>query len=375
MADWLVRNKVLFGLDIASISDDFLSEHKKLVSQIKRNSRSAMAMLDGSADDEYVFLRGNHRNRGDDVPRRFLEALGGLEEPAPDAGSGRLELARQITDPKRNPFVSRVMVNRLWHHLLGRGIVPSTDDFGVLGQRPTHPDLLDHLAGRFVAKNWSVKAMIKEIAMSRTYRMSSGAKGRGQEKDPANVLWHRANVRRLQAESIRDALLFVSGRLDSKMYGRSVPTYLTDFMQGRGRPGKGPLDGSGRRSVYLSVRRNFLSPFMLAFDTPSPFNAVGRRTTSNVPSQALILMNDPFVVGQADLLAKRIRGQTTEANERIRVLYESAFARPPSELEMDASLAFLGNQAKLHGVPDDHELPWKDLAHAIINTKEFIFLN
>ena len=217
--------------------------------------------------------------------------------------------------------------------------------------------------------------MIKEIVMSRTYRMSSVAGGDGEEKDPANLLWHRANVRRLQAESIRDAMLFVSGRLDQKMYGRSVPTYLTDFMQGRGRPGKGPLDGSGRRSVYLSVRRNFLSPFMLAFDAPSPFNAVGRRTTSNVPSQALILMNDPFVVQQADLWAKRIRGQATGNKERIRMLYEAAFARMPSELEMDASLAFLTSQAKLHGVPEDNDLPWKDLVHAIINAKEFIYLN
>jgi len=376
LADWLIRNMGLMGLDgMKDISNDFLSEHKELVSQIKRDSRTAMAMLDGSPDDEYVFVRGNHRSRGDEVPRRFLEGLGGLDTPISETGSGRLELARQITDPKRNPFVSRVLVNRLWHHLFGRGIVPSTDDFGVLGQQPSHPDLLDHLAGRLVANEWSVKATIKEIIMSRSYQMSSGAKGVGEEKDPANALWHRANLRRLQSESIRDALLFVSGRLDPKMYGVSVPTYLTAFMEGRGRPGKGPLDGNGRRSVYLSVRRNFLSPFMLAFDTPSPFNAVGRRTTSNVPSQGLILMNDPFVVGQAALWGKKLLKQYSDTDSRIQSLYESAFSRPPSKLEMDATLAFLSEQAKLHGVSPDHELPWKDLAHAIINTKEFIFLN
>ena len=250
LADWLVRNQGLAGMDgTKNVSDDFLSAHKELVSGIKRDSRTAMAMLDGSPDDEYVFLRGNHRSLGDEVPRRFLEALGGLESAAPETGSGRLQLARQVTDPKRNPFVSRVLVNRLWHHLFGRGLVPSTDDFGVLGQRPTHPDLLDHLASRLVAKEWSVKAMIKEIVMSRSYQMSSEAKEPGEEKDPANALWHRANLRRLQSESIRDALLFVSGRLDPKMYGNSVPTYLTAFMEGRGRPGKGPLDGNGRRSV------------------------------------------------------------------------------------------------------------------------------
>ena len=375
LADWIVRNKALFGLEGTRISDDFLLGHKELVLRIKRDSRIAMAMLDGSSDDEYVFLRGNHRTRGDSVPRRFLEALGGLDQPAPEVGSGRLELARQIIDPKRNPFVSRVLVNRLWHHLFGRGIVPSTDDFGVLGQRPTHPDLLDHLAGRLVANNWSVKETIKQIIMSRTYRMSSEAKGLGEAKDPANDLWHRANLRRLQAESIRDALLFVSGRLDPKMFGNSVPTYLTAFMEGRGRPGKGPLDGNGRRSIYLSVRRNFLSPFMLAFDTPSPFNAVGRRTNSNVPSQGLILMNDPFVIGQATLWGKKLLKQFTDPDQRIQYLYESAFSRPPSEFEMEVSHAFVVEQSKLHGVAEDHELPWKDLAHAIINTKEFIFLN
>ncbi|MBT3636404.1 MAG: DUF1553 domain-containing protein [Opitutae bacterium] len=375
LADWLVRNKGLIGLDEESVTAEFVAEYKELVSQIKRDSRTAMAMLDGSPDDEYVFVRGNHRSRGDDVPRRFLEALGGLDGPISETGSGRLELARQITDPKRNPFVSRVLVNRLWHHLFGRGIVPSTDDFGVLGQQPTHPDLLDHLAGRLVAKEWSVKATIKEVMMSRSYQMSSEAKEPGEEKDPANALWHRANLRRLQSESIRDTLLFVSGRLDPKMYGNSVPTYLTAFMEGRGRPGKGPLDGNGRRSVYLSVRRNFLSPFMLAFDTPSPFNAVGRRTTSNVPSQGLILMNDPFVVGQAGLWGQKLLKQYSDTGSRIQNLYESAFSRPPSKLEMDATLAFLAEQANLHGVTEDHELPWKDLAHAIINTKEFIFLN
>jgi len=375
LADWLVRNKGLIGLDEATVTAEFVAEYKGLVSQIKRDSRTAMAMLDGSPDDEYVFVRGNHRSRGDDVPRRFLEALGGLETPTPETGSGRLQLARQITDPKRNPFVSRVLVNRLWHHLFGRGIVPSTDDFGVLGQTPTHPDLLDHLAGRLVANEWSVKATIKEIILSRSYQMSSETRGPEEVKDPANALWHRANLRRLQSESIRDALLFVSGRLDPKMYGNSVPTYLTAFMEGRGRPGKGPLDGNGRRSIYLSVRRNFLSPFMLAFDTPSPFNAVGRRTTSNVPSQGLILMNDPFVVGQATLWGKKLLKEYSDSSSRIQSLYESAFSRPPSKLEMDATQSFLVEQAKLHGVSPDHELPWKDLAHAIINAKEFIFLN
>ena len=283
-----MRNQAVLGLGEGFLDEKFHNDYREAVSRIKRDSRTAMAMLDGSAETEYVFLRGNHRNKGDETPRRFLEALGGLSRPSPLSGSGRLELSRQITDPKKNPFVARVLVNRLWHHLFGRGIVASTDDFGFLGQRPSHPELLAHLAIRLVANDWSVKKTIKEILLSRTYRMSSVAGGIAEETDPANLLLHRFNVRRLSAEAIRDSLLFLSGRLDRKPFGPSVPTYLTAFMQGRGRPRGGPVDGSGRRSVYLSVRRNFLSPFMLAFDAPSPFNAVGRRTTSNVPSQALI---------------------------------------------------------------------------------------
>ena len=375
VADWMVRHKIAFGIGESNLDARFLARHKELATGIKRDSRTAMAMLDGSAENEYVFLRGSHLGRGPESPRRFLEALGGVENPAPKTGSGRMELARQIIDSEKNPFITRVLVNRLWHHLFGRGIVASTDDFGVLGQPPTHPQLLNHLAARLVANDWSVKKVIKEIVMSRTYRMSSKAIASVEEKDSANLLLHRANVRRLQAETIRDSLLFLSGRLDSKMYGRPVPIYLTDFMQGRGRPGRGPLDGNGRRSVYLSVRRNFLSPFMLAFDTPSPFNAVGRRTTSNVPSQALILMNDPFIVEQATLWGKRLRTQAVEATERMQLLYESAFGRPPTDLEKAAMLTFLTGQAKLHGVNEDHDLPWKDLAHAVINAKEFIFLN
>ena len=375
LGDWMVRNLVLLGVDEPFPDETFRNSYRELVSTIKRDSRTAMAMLDGSPETEYVFLRGNHRSKGEQSPRRFMEALGGLNRPVPTVGSGRLELARQITDPVQNPFVSRVLVNRLWHHLLGRGIVPSTDDFGVLGQMPTHPGLLDHLASRLVSNDWSVKKTIREILLSRAYGMSSAKSKAAEETDPANLLMHRANVRRLPAEAIRDSLLFLSGRLDRKTFGPSVPTYLTAFMQGRGRPRGGPLDGAGRRSVYLSIRRNFLSPFMLSFDTPSPFSSVGRRTTSNVPSQALILMNDPLVVDQAARWAKRLLGEVSETQERIRALYESAFSRVPSETELEASLGFLAEQAKLHGVGEDHELPWKDLAHAIMNTKEFIFLN
>src|SRR5262249_30302691 len=148
-----------------------------------------------------------------------------------------------------------------------------------------------------------------------------------QALDPKNELLHRMRARRLEGEAIRDAMLSISGRLDDRMFGPSVPVYLTDFQQGRGRPASGPMDGAGRRSIYLAVRRNFLSSMLLAFDMPIPFSTVGRRTVSNVPAQALILMNDPFAHQQAELWAKRTLAQAGSAKDRITMMYARAFGR------------------------------------------------
>ncbi len=272
------------------------------------------------------------------------------------------------------------MANRVWHHLTGRGIVPTTDNFGVLGLPPTHPELLDHLATRFMREGWSVKRLIKDIVLSRTYQMSSHPTEAGEQIDPANKLLHRMRIRRLEGETVRDALLAVSGRLDERMYGPPVPVYLTEFMTGRGRPGGGPLDGDGRRSIYISIRRNFLSPMMLAFDMPQPSSTTGRRTVSNVPAQALILMNDPLVIQQAELWAKRLLAEPDlSPDERIEKLYLQAFARGPSESEAAAAVAFLGEQAGRYGIPAEQAptspQTWTDLCHVMFNVKEFIFVN
>jgi hypothetical protein len=181
--------------------------------------------------------------------------------------------------------------------------------------------------------------------------------------------------RRLEGEAIRDAMLYVSGRLDPRLYGPSVLIHLTAFQEGRGRPASGPLDGDGRRSLYLAVRRNFLSPFLLAFDTPSPFSAVGRRTVSNVPAQSLILLNDPFVHQQAQLWAKRVLAQSGSNRERIVRMYESAFTRPPTEEELRDCLAFLPHKPGAQATGSSDPAAWADLAHVLFNVKEFIFVN
>jgi hypothetical protein len=200
--------------------------------------------------------------------------------------------------------------------------------------------------------------------------MASAADPAQDAKDPDNRLLHRAFLQRLVGEAIRDEILAVSGRLDPAAFGPAVPIHLSDFLQGRGRPESGPLDGNGRRSIYQSISRNFLSPMMIAFDAPIPFNTMGRRATSNVPAQALIMMNDPFVIEQAELWAKRLPPDAA-SDKRIAIMYQQAFARQPLPAERDAALAFLG-AAEPGKAPSARA--WSDLAHALFNTKEFIFI-
>jgi len=337
-----------------------------------------LAMTDGSSENEHVFIRGSHTNPGDVQPRRMLEAISGAEQPELDSGSGRLALAERMLDAD-NPFTSRVIVNRIWHHLFGRGIVQSVDNFGAMGKQPTHPELLDAIASEFVNDGWSIKRLIRRLMLTRAWRLSSEVNPAYAESDPENLLWHRAEIRRLEGEAIRDEMLAVSGRLDRTMFGPSVPIHLTSFMQGRGRPGRnGPLDGNGRRSIYIEVRRNFLSPMMQAFDTPIPFTTIGRRNASNVPAQALILMNDPFVIDQSRVLARRILAEVPDdSNARVQRLYERCFSRQPTDSELQDAATFLKGQAEALGSNVDwqtDERVWADFCHVLFNVKEFVFI-
>ncbi len=364
---------------VQAIVTSYRQERAQLLQSLRKQSATAPAIWDGTSENERLLIRGNALTPGPPVERRLLTAIAGENQPAVQKGSGRLQLAQQLL-ASENPLPARVMANRIWHHLTGRGIVPSVDNLGVLGQAPTHPELLDHLASRFIDNGWSVKALVREIMLSRTYQMSSREDPLARARDPDNRLLHRMPVRRLQSEVIRDSMLSLSHRLDLQPFGPSVPIHLTSFMQGRGRPEKsGPLDGDGRRSIYIAVRRNFLSPMMLTFDSPQPAGPVGKRTVSNVPAQALILLNDPFVMQQAERFAKQLLATEPLTQQRIERMYLEAFARLPDKTESSAAAHFLDLQrseySALDSEPDSQLKAWTDLCHVLFNLKEFTYLH
>lgn len=328
-----------------------------------------IALTDGTPENEFVFIRGSHKNLGEVAERNILTAVR-HDNAVEYSGSGRLELTEQLFT-EGNPLPARVAVNRIWHHLFGKGIVESTDNFGVLGKAPTHPALLDHLAVQFRADGWSIKKMIRSLVLTRTYRMSSQRSREADIKDPMNELIHRARIRRLTGEAVRDAILAVSGRLDTRQFGVPVPVKLTGFMQGRGRPKKdGPTDGHGRRSIYIAVNRNFLSPFMQAFDVPAPVSTTGKRTVSNVPAQALIMLNNEFVNQQAGLWAESLlKTEPKSDSELLARAWYQLLGRPVTAEETEILQSFL--------TAGDGRLTAESLTeicHILLNSKEFLFM-
>jgi hypothetical protein len=410
LASWIIQGPDLIQENtdersrISEMARCLFEQSASVKARFCSESHAAPALLDGNGVDENLLSRGNHRTPGSPVPRRFLEALSAVEQangvlpggstatdaiqaragssfpaiaPAIDRaiGSGRMELAERMTEPT-NPLLARVMVNRVWHYLFGRGIVASVDNFGALGETPTHPELLDYLASQFVEQGWSVKRLIRQIVLSSTYQMSAQPLHAASVIDPQNRLLHRMPVRRLEGEVIRDAILSISGRLEVRMFGPSVELSLTPFMEGRGRPDtSGPIDGNGRRSVYLRVRRNFPHPMFMAFDAPTPCTTIGRRSVSNVPAQALTLMNNEFVIAEAKRWARAVAGANAVPAQRAHEMFLTAFARRPTSQELNEVLQFITDQQRRYdGASDADARAWEDLAHVLLNAKEFIFV-
>ena len=355
-------------------------DHKEELVNKLTSTSFFYGITDGFGINSPVFNRGNHQEPFEEkVKRSFLSALPKGGVPFEAEGSGRLQFANAIIESE-NPLTSRVMVNRIWHHLFGRGIVETVDNFGLQGKLPSHPELLDYLAIKFQSENWSIKKMVRSIVLTDAFKRSTLRNEELLESDPTNIYLASFPIRRLEAEAIRDGILLASENLNDSLYGPPVATYLTDFMQGRGRPQKsGPLDGNGRRSIYLEVRRNFLEPMMTTFDRPIPFSTFGKRDVTNVPSQSLIIMNDPFVAEQAELMAKKLLTQNELAfEEKIAWIYIRSFSREPTTEELKNAKEFMALLTKLErqkGSESDQELElWKQYCHSIFNLKEFIYL-
>jgi hypothetical protein len=342
--------------------------YREIEGRIPVATRTPAVVDDPTAADVPLQSRGDWKLAKDIVPRGFLAALGGAS--CGGDRSGRLALAEAIADP-RNPLTARVYVNRVWQWLFGRGLVATSDNFGSLGEAPSHPELLDYLSSQFVAHEWSTKWLVREIVSTRAWQLAAEPSTSSKELDPGNLLLSHAPVRRLTAEMIRDAFLRSAGTLRPDYAGGpSIPVWLPDTLMDEFRPKSGPLDGDNRRSVYLEMRRNFPTDLLRVFDQPRPSASVGRRSLTTVPAQSLALLNDPFVQQQAQRWGTQIAAKTSQSTEaRLQDMYLSAFGRVPTDKEIANAGGFIARS----GGPNKANA-WGDLAHALFNMKEFIFL-
>ena len=323
----------------------------------------AMVLVDDSTPrNARVFLRGNPANPGPEVPRQFLAILsGGKREPFKD-GSGRLELARAIASPD-NPLTARVMVNRVWAWHFGSGIVRTPSDFGLRSEPPTHPELLDWLALRFVENGWSVKQLHRLIMLSATYQQGSDYNAVAHKADPDNTLLWRMNRRRLEFEAMRDAVLAVTGKLDRTLGGR--PVDITGDTN------------NARRTVYGFIDRQNLPGMFRSFDFASPDTHSPQRFTTTVPQQALFMMNSPFIIQQAKALAARPEvSKEPEPAKRVEKLYRLAYGRAPTPDEVQGAVEFIRGEEALASPGTASPLsPWEKYAQVLLQSNEFVFID
>jgi hypothetical protein len=375
---WLLDNHLIGNAtDLTPGLEALIAEYRLTEARIDSpKTFEGVADLDPGYDFP-VLPAGDASNPGKIVPRGFLQLITGTSDGLKAFGSGRHEIADLIASPA-NPLTARVMANRIWLYVFGRGIVPTADNFGTYGEPPSNPELLDYLAARFVREGWSIKKQIRFLVLSQAFQQSGSASADAQRTDPLNRLFSHYPVHRLEGESIRDAILAVSGRLDPTLFGPSVQPHREEPKDYR-KLYQGPLDGDGRRSIYLKVTRHEGSRFLETFDFPNPTVARGNRDLTNVPAQALALLNDPFVVDQALLWADRVILQKAESPEaRIDAMFRTALGRLPDDRERGRFVSLAAESASLRHVESGKLLEnrdvWKDVAHAIFNLKEFVYV-
>jgi hypothetical protein len=347
------------------------------LAKLKKAAPPAAPLAMAAADREEpadcrIRIRGEPKNRGDSVARGFLTVTTHDNDPTVNTEqSGRLELAHWIASPQ-NPLTSRVIVNRIWHHLFGAGIVRSVDNFGLRGERPSHPELLDVLATEFLTEGWSVKKTIRKIVLSRTYRLATSHDERAMGVDPQNRFQWRRNRRHLPAEAIRDAILSAGGSLDFKAGGSSVVGFGEQAVANNANETNGDADIEKifRRSVYLPIVRNDLPDLLTVFDFADPDVVVGARSVTTVPAQALLMMNSPFVRSQAVRLARRTLKQSSD--QRFPFLYETTLGRLPTPAEITLANKYIDNTITK---TTDSQTAWTSYCHALLASTEFRFLD
>jgi hypothetical protein len=363
--------------DTVNVSAELKSLEAKLKKLQESGPKRPLVMSvreEEKIEDAFIHVRGSVHNLGAKAPRGFLQvATLGAPPIVPEKQSGRREFADWIASPS-NPLTARVMVNRTWHWLFGAGLVRTTDNFGTTGETPSHPELLDHLATQFIAQGWSVKKLVREIVLSRTYQLgwrnelresSSNQSGTRETRpsniDPENRLFWHANRRRLEAESIRDTMLAVSGQLSGERGGPSFKSTLSaDY---------GFTDTETRRSVYVPAFRNALPEIFEAFDFADPSMVVGVRNISTVAPQALFLMNHPFVREQAKLAAQRLLAEKfSDDDARLTRACRLALGRAPTAGEQSIAQKVLQNTS-------DATEAWTDIFHALIASPDFRYVN
>ena len=334
---------------------------------------TAMGVMDRDVKDVRIHIRGSHLTLGRLVPRQLPRVLSSAEPAAFDAGdSGRLRLAKWLTTPE-HPLTARVLVNRIWRWKFGRGIVETADNLGRLGARPSNQPLLDWLAIEFVRRGWSIKSMHRLIMSSSTYRMSSQYDSRAAKIDPENRLHWRSNVRRLEAEAIRDSLLMVGGMLDISMGGSLLHVKNREFFFDHTSKDK-TVYSSPRRSVYLPVVRNHLYDVFQLFDYTDAGSPSGDRATSTVAPQALFMMNGALMLSVCESLAQRVReSATVDDAGRVQQLYQIAYGRRATEEEVLGALEFLQPSGAAATDARRHE-SWKLLCQVVLAANEFVYI-
>jgi hypothetical protein len=358
VADYKAKNKAELAGKNRKFRDELTALQKK-VDAWKASSPAAPPRAMVLADlpqprEPHVLLRGNPGNLGAKVPRQFLAVLAGDKRQPFQQGSGRLELAQAIASPD-NPLTARVLVNRVWLHHFGHGLVRTPSDFGLRSEPPTHPALLDYLAARFVADGWSIKKLHKLIMLSSVYQQASGTSA----EDPENRLLAHMQRHRLDFEAMRDALLFVSGQLDAKQGGPAIDMF-------EAKP-------SRRRTVYGFIDRQNLPGMLRTFDFANPDATNPQRYETTVPQQALFLMNNPFVQEQAKQLLKRPElSGLSDGVAKVRALYRIAYGRQPDARELDLGQHFLQTASSNAGVGLS---PWEQFAQVLLLSNEFVFVD